>query len=903
MPITQKQVAELYVTIFNRASEKGGNVFWQGAGNSVADVANQMLNTTAARQFFGTTINDNQSFIDVLYRNVFSKADDSNGFWVNKLNNGESRGAVIEQIIRVSNELAQVPNPLPEAIQFANRVAVSNETANVLDTISLANLDLLRFDRDLQVTQDPATVTSANATVQGLAAGAGRTFTLTAQDDSVVGTTLSDTITAAAGTLNSGDVIVDDMTNRDNDTLNAVVNSSVTPTISGIENINLSLDVLSGASASFNAEKVADATITLASSRLGFDGNAFVSGAGNNDVVAAAGIKNLVVQGLTTGSVDAGAATRLEASSVNNAPLDIRINGDIDLNLFAAASTVTTTANAAVGINLGVSSLTVAGAGDVTLSGQMVGALNQGTIINTLTTGQLVAEVQAVGKGFSNDARNWEVDTLRVTSAGAEKNLNLSLGKQSTQVSLNDVDLSSNISVAADTAAFVSTGLNQQVLEVFGGRSVEVSLLNGADVSELSVFANEANTLQLSNGSQVGTLTASSALQLAITGATKVETLQQNFSVSVIGSGSLEVTNAQVSQNFDATSYTGDLTVGFTAVNAVVGGKGANTIDFSGLSSDVRYTGQAGKDTIDLGDVAGRSVNAALGAGDDSVSLSGIASGAVINAAEGSDTLLIENSATLLGTAASLVGFETIQLEDTQDGDNTLTFMSNSSTLSGKTLAISTASASDTANVTVTVNTSSANFSGITTSNIDSLTFNASASPFAVSVMGSASNDIINGSSRADTLSGGAGNDTLTGGMGADILSGGAGNDTFVLANADSPARGTDAAFLAAADTITDFTSGADRLMLGAAATTTNTVIVADRVANFAAALNAADEAFSNETSPFPPFIPVQTREYVVVRDNQNTYVFIDNGADGPQADQLIVLSGAPTVVVADIVA
>ncbi|WP_274630036.1 hypothetical protein [Arvimicrobium flavum] len=71
---------------------------------------------------------------------------------------------------------------------------------------------------------------------------------------------------------------------------------------------------------------------------------------------------------------------------------------------------------------------------------------------------------------------------------------------------------------------------------------------------------------------------------------------------------------------------------------------------------------------------------------------------------------------------------------------------------------------------------------------------------------GGAGNDVINGGGGDDLINGGDGNDIITGGAGADNMTGGAGADTFVLLDASS------AFTLAAADVITDFTTGVDKI-------------------------------------------------------------------------------------------
>jgi trimeric autotransporter adhesin len=72
-------------------------------------------------------------------------------------------------------------------------------------------------------------------------------------------------------------------------------------------------------------------------------------------------------------------------------------------------------------------------------------------------------------------------------------------------------------------------------------------------------------------------------------------------------------------------------------------------------------------------------------------------------------------------------------------------------------------------------------------------------------VIGAAFNDVLSGSSGADSFDGREGNDTLSGMGGNDTLIGGAGNDSFVFATAPSSAN---------ADQISGFVSGTDKLQL-----------------------------------------------------------------------------------------
>jgi hypothetical protein len=143
--LTQTQVSELYVSIFNRASEGEGNIYWQSQPDMAA-AATAMLATLAAQNYFGTSLNSNHAFIEHIYLNTLNKEywDDPIGitYWVNLLDNGKSRGEVVAELVSVIGDYAPggpYYDPDDQATvmaynQFNNRVAVSSYMAEVVDT-------------------------------------------------------------------------------------------------------------------------------------------------------------------------------------------------------------------------------------------------------------------------------------------------------------------------------------------------------------------------------------------------------------------------------------------------------------------------------------------------------------------------------------------------------------------------------------------------------------------------------------------------------------------------------------------------------------------------------------------------------------------------------------------------
>jgi hypothetical protein len=131
MSLSQTEVSKLYVSIFGRASEGEGNNYWQTYSDDMAYTADMMLKTEAAIDYFGDTLNSNETFIEFIYENTLGKSreDDPDGvaYWIEKLNSGESKGSVVNSIVYSAT---QPENAGDARDQFLNRVEVSNYVAD-----------------------------------------------------------------------------------------------------------------------------------------------------------------------------------------------------------------------------------------------------------------------------------------------------------------------------------------------------------------------------------------------------------------------------------------------------------------------------------------------------------------------------------------------------------------------------------------------------------------------------------------------------------------------------------------------------------------------------------------------------------------------------------------------------
>ena len=218
MALTQKQVSELYVAIFNRASEGEGNKFWQTSQTGAA-AANDMLATTDAKAYFGTSLDSNQAFVEHIYKNTLNKtyADDKAGidFWTSALNAGTPRGEIVAEMIKAISSYSTSTNAKDKAAydQFNNRVEVSNYMANTVEKAPANYATSTKFattgTTGLVVTNSASTVTAAKTSVDTMKPVPGQTFTLTAGTDALALTNGDDTVTGTVGTLNPTDTIID----------------------------------------------------------------------------------------------------------------------------------------------------------------------------------------------------------------------------------------------------------------------------------------------------------------------------------------------------------------------------------------------------------------------------------------------------------------------------------------------------------------------------------------------------------------------------------------------------------------------------------------------------------------------------------------------------------------------
>lgn len=163
--LTQTEVSQLYVGVFGRAAEGDGNRYWQTNPNStsMAAVANIMLETAPAKNYFGETLSNNLEFIKHIYLNTLGKTyeEDMAGvdYWVSEIDGGKSKGEVVAALISAAQHSANVGAAQD---RFNNKIEVSNYCAGNIAAFT----DLATFTGFISsVTDDAASVAAAKVLI------------------------------------------------------------------------------------------------------------------------------------------------------------------------------------------------------------------------------------------------------------------------------------------------------------------------------------------------------------------------------------------------------------------------------------------------------------------------------------------------------------------------------------------------------------------------------------------------------------------------------------------------------------------------------------------------------------------------------------------------------------------
>ena len=361
------------------------------------------------------------------------------------------------------------------------------------------------------------------------------------------------------------------------------------------------------------------------------------------------------------------------------------------------------------------------------------------------------------------------------------------------------------------------------------------------------------------------------------------------FKVAVLGTNAadlLDFSNKKITYYVNA-GQGNDSVYGGSGNDFLVGGAGNDVLmgnagndSFIGGAGNDTLVGSAGNDRVaayNLATDGADDIN--LGDGDDTVALSST------GASQIRLTFTSANVGNGTGVGTSTDSANTVKMQ-AEDGTTDMPLGSvGSADDEGITFVAATGITFDVRDVSGIQRGDQFNVAVLGSNATDNIDFSMQASNYYVNagqgndmVNGGSGNDFLVGGAGDDVLLGNAGNDSLLGGGGADAMTGGMGNDVFIIA------AGATGLTLPTADKVMDFATGTDRLSLGVAGSASNFLKASSAVADFASALAAANMAFASDVGG--------PKEYVFQFDGTNGYLFLDRGAAGDVAKEVIVLVG-----------
>ncbi len=529
-------------------------------------------------------------------------------------------------------------------------------------------------------------------------------------------------------------------------------------------------------------------------------GSDFITITTGGAVTARAGVETYTVSSVASNNVSVLAATRVNGVADNATTVSVAgntVTGVYTLSNAADVLDATTGANIAGATTSSVERLVLTGT--VTMTANQYSVFNTGGITATggsdriiLTTALSSATLNPAVENFtlaagSNSFALGAVQAIDAQALSAGQSLTVA-GAFAATVALGAANLSAS---GASGVLTVTGGAGANTIE--GGSGADI--LNGGDGNDIFMYASMAPLLsansvfdRISGDNGIDTVEIAGAITLTTsTDLTRITTVEQ-----------MTARSQSSAQNVHSIAIGSDFLLGDLRV-----------ID---LSSDTKGTPNASSATIDLSTVS------------KSMTLKGVGVGSnTISAGTGADTLVggTGDDLFLFNTAAHATG------DTVTGGGGTDTVLFRSST-AGETLVVGNTFSAGLSYLITAGSTAGAS-TGTTAANIDA----SSHTQGGVNLTGNAGNNILQGSSFADTLAGGGGNDTVRGGAGSDfITTSTAGTVTYVFEGTGS-ANGNDTLAGVRADHIFNFsaflgTSVAKRAAVEVNTTTPNPTIGLD---------------------------------------------------------------------------
>jgi hypothetical protein len=532
-------------------------------------------------------------------------------------------GASTSEISTAFNEYKAAAEALVDAAAQATydlNTSVEGATQTAVDTAVAAALEV----GATQALIDAGVAVLEEAAIQAAA------IELTINKDILVGTDGSDLFTATDATLGATDIIVDE-SSTDNDTLELTIGlDSAAATITGIENVNISLQEDDLAVAAGN---ISDATITLSQNTLGVDGIVTVNLSSDNNVTAGTGITDITVADATdgvTGTVDTGSATDATITGKANTSTNLVVNGDLTLGVTGSTDVnITTTAAADITYTPAAATTTIInGAVDTELSMISANVATTFEVVNNLTDDATLT--LNITDDSTADTTTFDVDVVNLEEESTSLAVNSGM-HITTELVQDTLEISSVSDTAAINEVTLTTGFGLTTTTTFTDIKT-ANIIATDDIVITKLIIDDGATAAISGTADV---TVTDIVDATATGGDEKVILNASSLV-----GALTVTDIYTA------SGTND---GASAV--VYGGSGANDITITdGISAT--YMGQDAGDTIVVETVDAEKVTLSTGDGIDTITAAAMTESTLtVESNDGNDIINVTNSGT--GTLTS----------------------------------------------------------------------------------------------------------------------------------------------------------------------------------------------------------------------------------------------------------
>jgi len=178
MAVTTEQVAELYVSFFDRAPDADGLAYWVDSGLAIEEISSSFFDQEETQTKYPETMSDAE-FVNTIYVNMFNHNGDPDGltYWENELATGSITRA--NMILAIGNgaqgtDQTILDNKTEVGLYFAD--AGLNDVEEATDVMN-------------DVDETEASVSAAKVITDGYAS-----LDLTVEKDTIVGTDSDDTI-------------------------------------------------------------------------------------------------------------------------------------------------------------------------------------------------------------------------------------------------------------------------------------------------------------------------------------------------------------------------------------------------------------------------------------------------------------------------------------------------------------------------------------------------------------------------------------------------------------------------------------------------------------------------------------------------------------------------------------